>query len=187
MFWIILACSDVEKINQEIHDVEMLTTVQLDITDEQGGLQTLRWSDPEMSGEPIIDDIVLENQMLYSVSISFWDDYQDPAENLNAEIMDEATEHQIFFGGTIVNLDENGLLEQSYLDQDANGNPLGLENTWQTLVSGSGELIIGLRHIPDEDGVAMKTGDLEESWLESGEETLPGDWDALVSFSLMVE
>ena len=178
MLLFILACLDPEKHDHD-HDHEVITTVTLRITDAAGSEQTATWTDPEDDGDPVIDTISLVSGERYTVSVALWNEMENPAEEVTQEIADEADEHQVFFDG-------GDLIAHSYDDADGNGYPLGLANSLEALVTGEGILVVGLQHLPDEDGAAIKTGDLEDVWLSEGEAGLPGEWDTLVGFPLSV-
>lgn len=180
MLLFLLACLDPEKHDHDSeHEYEVITTVILTITDSTGVEQTITWTDPENDGAPVVDSIALISGETYALSVEFWNELENPAEELTQEILDEAEEHQVFFAG-------GALIEHTYDDADGNGNPLGLENSLQALMAGEGSLVVGLQHLPEEDGIAIKTVDLEAVWLSEGEAGLPGDWDALVEFPLRV-
>ena len=66
------------------------------------------------------------------------------------------------------------------MDADANGLDLGLEQEWSALETGTGTLTLGLRHMPEEDGVSVKTEDMDL-------DNLPGAWDVNIDFPVTVE
>ena len=52
-----IACTDTTQPDHD-HDHaegELITTVELTLTDSAGASQTVRWADPENDGDPIID------------------------------------------------------------------------------------------------------------------------------------
>ena len=186
MLLFLLACSDVEKPHDHDHDSEMITTIQLSLRDSSDAESVLEWSDPELDGNPTVDSIDLTIGEEYSLALSFWNGAEDPAEELTEEIQDESEEHQIFFSGDVDGFDGAALISHSYLDQDSNGNPIGLDNSITALSEGEGVLVIGLRHIPEEDDVALKTANLLVDYQQGGESQIPGDWDIVGEFPLMV-
>jgi hypothetical protein len=186
MLFLLIACSDVEDVNHDHHDHEVITTVKLNVVDLEDFEQVFTWADPELDGEPVVDSLSFRLDQSYQVSVSFWNELENPAEDLTQEILDESSEHQVFFGGDLYNIDEAGLLDHAYTDQDERGNPIGVENTLDGVALGEGILSIGLRHLPDEDGAQMKTSELWTEWLEDGEANLAGDWDAMVAFPIEV-
>ena len=189
-----VGCSDVEKNDHDHHDHEheVMTTVALDFTSSSGEAQTFTWADPMNDGNPQIDDITLSADESYTLTLSFLNELEDPAEDITPEIQDEEDMHQVFFWGSAVvgpsNLDNaDAIIEHAYGDTDANGNPVGLSNDITTLAAGSGELIIALRHMPPEDGQDVKVADLAATVSESGIESIGGANDVQVTFALSVE
>ena len=170
-----LACSGVKDPHDHDHDHdhEVITRIVLDFTDSTGGTQQVSWSDPENEGNPIVDDILLIDAETYDVQVSFWNDLSDPVEEISPEIVDEADEHQVFTMAP-------SFVDVAIIDTDLNGLDLGLEQEWSTTGTGSDTLTLGLRHMPLEDGVSVKTADLDI-------DNLPGAWDVNIDFSITVE
>ena len=189
------ACSDVEKHDHDHHDHEheVMTTITLTFTSQaDGSTSEFTWADPESDGEPVIDSIVLQDADDYDVSITILNELEDPAEDLTTEIADEAEEHQVFFTGSAVvgpasEDSGNAIIEHTYADEDENGLPLGLLNSITTLSTGSGELTISLRHMPEEDGNAVKVEGLAEDVATGGFESIGGANDIAVTFPITVE
>jgi len=173
-----LACSDVkdphDHDHDHDHDHEVMTRVVLTLADTNGNsTQDVTWSDPAGDGNATVEDIVLAAGETYEVQVSIWNDLSDPAEEITPEIIDEAEEHQIFV--TVPDF-----IEYTILDADANGLDLGLEQEWSALETGTGTLTLGLRHMPEEDGVSVKTEDMDL-------DNLPGAWDVNIDFPVTVE
>ena len=123
MLFLLFACNDVEKHDHDHdhHDHEFMTSVHLTFTDSES--ETLyTWVDLEQDGNPDIDPITLNNETEYTLTLSFLNELEEPVEDFTPEILDEDTEHQVFFTGD----DLNNLYEQSYGDEDSNGLPIGL-------------------------------------------------------------
>lgn len=191
--FLLAACADVEDAHDHAHEHELITTVVLTFTPLAGGTPlTFRWADPEGDGSPEIDDISLADADDYDLSISFLDEQEDPAEDLSAEIADEADEHQVFLTGTGVEgpaTPENAaaIVAHAYADEDADGRPLGLQSTIATRGVGSGTLVVTLQHLPAQDGSPQKVDDLAEEVAASGLGALPGEADVSVTFPLIVQ
>ena len=187
------SCDDVDHDHDHDHDQEVITTVVLSFTDGSGtDPQTFEWADPENDGSPIVDDIVLTAGNSSSVSIAFLNELEEPAEDLTEEIADEADEHQIFFTGSAVQGPATGtnaeaIVEHSYADEDSSGLPLGLQNTLATLGTGSGELVLTLRHMPLENGASVKTAGVAEDVANGGFESIGGDNDVQITFAIEVQ
>ena len=189
-------CQDVEGHDHDHdhnHEHEVITTVQLSFAPQSGdAAMTYTWADAESGGNPAIDSIVLMNGEAYDVSVSFLNELEDPAEDITQEIADEADEHQVFFTGSGVQGPATGtnaaaLVEHTYSDADDNGLPLGLENALSTLGTGSADLTLTLRHMPPEDGSAVKVDGLAESVALDGFGAIGGDNDVQVTFPIDVQ
>lgn len=196
------ACGDVKETGDDDHGHEdLFTTVELGFAPADGGdALVFAWSDPEVDGDPVVDEILLPDASdgaehapaQYTLSIRILNAAEDPAHDITPEIADEADEHQIFLTGDAVEgpatgANEAALIEHAYADADANGLPLGLTNTITTLDLGSGELIVTLRHMPPEDGQDVKTADAAAAVAEGGFAAIGGDNDVQVSFTLSVD
>lgn len=183
-FILFTACSDVKDDHDHDHDHEMMTTVVLDFASTDGAESfTATWADPDQSGSPTIDDIALTDGQTYVFSVSFLNELEEPAEDITPEIEDEADEHQVFFTGAAI----DSLVSHSYQDSDDAGLPLGLENEFSTLTTGTDTLSVTLRHMASEDGQSIKTSGLENTAATDGISALPGASDISVDFSLTVQ
>ena len=171
---------------------EVMTTVQLTFTPASGGdAFTATWADPENDGSPTIDDINLTQGEVYAVSITILNELEDPAEDVTIELRDELDEHQTFWTGPEVSSpasdSDNPIITQAYDDEDANGWPVGLENTVEAVAAGSGVLTFMLRHMPPVNGVAVKTATLADTVKDEGATALPGSTDISVEFNVTVQ
>ena len=186
------ACGDVENPEGE-EENEVITTLVLTFTPVAGGdALEFSWADVENDGNPVIDDIALSDADDYDVTVSFLNELEDPAEDITLEIQDEDDEHQIFFTGTAVQGPATGtnasaVVEHAYADADADGLPVGLDNTFTTLGTGSGELSVTLRHLPPENGEAVKVSGLADTVASDGFGAIGGDNDVQVTFALDVQ
>lgn len=181
-------------------DHGLATRLILSFTPSDGGdTLSFTWSDPEDDGDPIVDDILLPDgsdtedhvARTWTVDVEVWNDLESPAEDVTVEIADQADAHQFFFTGSAVSGPASdsaeAVVEHAYADQDADGLPVGLENTFTTLALGSGELVVTLRHMPVEDGNPVKTDGLAEDVLDGGFGAIGGSTDIDVRFNLEVE
>ena len=171
----------------------MITTVTLRF-EPRGGGDTIyaNWADPENDGSPVIDDITLRVGEDYDLEVGFLNESEDPAEDVGPEIRDGQDEHQIFVTGPAVrgpatDSAADAIVEHAYADEDMNGLPLGLQNTITTLSTGSGEMEITLRHLPDEDGNSIKFADLAQEVAEDGFSAIGGANRVQVTFALEVQ
>ena len=191
------ACSDVEEDDHHghhHHEHEVMTTVKLTFVSSTDGAEDLvfTWADPENDGDPVVDDIVLENGVDYAVGVEIWNELEEEPEEVTPEIADEDDEHQTFFTGSAVQgpatLDNaDHLVTHDYADEDRNGLPLGLDNTIVAVAAGTGELTFTLRHMPPEDGNAVKVEGLAGDVAEGGFSAIGGANDIQITYSLTVE
>ena len=187
------ACKDVKDDQDRDNDNELITTVVLAFTPTGGGSDLVfEWADPEADGSPVIDDIVLSDADDYTLTVSFLNELEEPAEDITAEVADESDQHQVFFTGSGVEGPATGAnaaapLEHAYADTDANGLPIGLDNDIVTRAVGTGELTVTLRHMPPENDQAVKVAGAAEDVAEGGFTAIGGDNDVQVTFTLSVE
>jgi hypothetical protein len=186
------ACGDPGHDHDHGNEAEVITTVVLRFLPSGGGSALeFTWADPEDDGSPVIDDITLADADDYDVTVSFLNELEDPAEDITAEVEDESDQHQVFFTGSAVKGPATGtavgLVTHAYADEDVNGLPVGLENTFTTDTTGNGELIVTLRHMPPENDSPVKLDGAAEDVAAGGFASIGGDNDAQVTFNLTVE
>jgi len=192
------ACGDVEGEHDHDHhghdhEHEVITTVELSFTPQSGGTALVfTWADPEDDGNPEIDAIALTDGETYDTTVAFLNELEAPAEDITEEIGDEGDEHQVFFTGSGVQGPATGtnasaVVEHAYADTDGDGLPLGLDNTFTTLGVGSGELTLTLRHLPEENGSAVKLDGLAEDVAAGGFDSIGGDNDVSITFNIEVQ
>lgn len=188
-----VGCNDVEGDGHDDgHENEVITTVVLSFAPSGGGAAlAFTWADPEDDGSPVIDDVTLAASEDYTLTVTLLNELESPAEDLTAEVADEADEHQLFFTGSAVSgpasSSASAVLTHAYNDEDEGGLPVGLENTITTDGAGSGTLMVTLRHLPPEGGTAAKVAGLAEAVEASGFGAIAGDNDAQVEFPVTVE
>ena len=171
---------------------EVITTVTLTFTPSGGGdALVFAFDDPENDGDPVIDDVVLDNAVDYDMTVGFTNKLSDPPEEITDEVNEEHDVHQVFVFGSGVtgpaSAGDTPLVTHAYDDVDGNDLPVGLKNTITTDATGSAELSILLRHMPPENDTAVKVAGLADDFKEGGESALPGSTDASVTFPLTVE
>ena len=147
------ACSDVEKDDDHHghdHDHEAISKVILDIVSPaDGSEQTINYADPQTKNGGADAEIVLVSGTTYDLGITVLNDEENPVEDITLEIIDEMDEHQVFFTGSVI---DDGSVTFTYEDEDNNGLPLGLDNTLTGVAAGSGDLVITLQHMAEQDG-----------------------------------
>ncbi len=176
MATIILTISSCKKDDPEIpHEEELITTLKVELTDSSGTKKMLSFVDLDGDGgqSPTITSDTLDSQTEYQAKITLLNESESPAESIDEEVLEEAEEHQMFF------LASSGLsIDISYNDQDANGNPLGLESIFQTNDSSSGTLTVILRHEPNKSAQGVAIGDINNA---------SGETDIEVNFNVVVQ
>lgn len=131
----------------EENDNELITTVQLDFTQRGSGLQsTFLWEDGDGPGGelPVIDSILLEENKVYDVRISFFNKSVTPAEDITEEVKAESESHRVYYEPTA----PSGITINGY-DNDTGGLPLGINSVWTTTTSAVGNIVVVLRHYPN--------------------------------------
>jgi hypothetical protein len=172
---------------------EVFTTVTLKFTSASGAAPiTVAVDDPDGDGgnSPTIQPLNLPAGM-YEMSVKFENKLENPAEDITLEVLDESSDHQVFFRGTAVNgpasNQPSAPLTHAYSDVDAKGLPVGIVNAI-TAMPGAGMLTVTLRHMPPINGMAVKTaGVSEQVRKDSGFASIGGSSDVQVTFPVTVQ
>jgi len=179
---LLFACSKKDedpKDPKDPNENELITTVELKFTPVAGGeAKVFYFKDLDGPGgnAPVIDDIVLDSTTSYTLAIRVLDESNAAdVDDITLEILEEADEHQFFFGGTAI---QNGYIAITYSDEDANGKPLGLLNQANTFSPGSGTFTVILLHELNKNGAGVSDGDPTNAG---------GETDIEISFNLTVE
>ncbi len=152
------------------NEEELITTVKLRFENTADANDTVCASFKDTDGDggndpSQFDTIILDNSKEYLLSISLLDESSSETENLTTEVEEEAEEHQFFFGGSSIT---SGALSVVYGDMDGNGNPIGLQDTVTTSVTGSNMVFqVTLRHEPDKFGTNVSDGDITNAGGET--------------------
>ncbi len=171
----IVSCKsdDPEPVNPE----ELITTINVTFTNTNDANDVVSGTFKDLDGDggnaPTITHPTLRANAIYTVSIQFLNEQENPAENVTTEIQGEDEEHQIFY------VSSGGLnLTYAYTDQDGDGNPLGLAGTAATGAASTGNLVVSLVHEP----VKTATGVAEGNPTNAGGET-----EAEVTFNVTIQ
>ncbi len=155
-----------------VNEEEVITDMTLTFVDPDTQTSTsFTFSDPDGEGgnAPTIDDIVLNANTAYQVSIEVLDaSNPNDVEDITEEIEEEDDEHQFFF--ITGNGAENSVtITYDPNDVDDDGNPIGLSSNWMvTQATTGGETIrVVLRHEPNKDGAGVSDGDIANAGGES--------------------
>lgn len=157
------------------NDEELITTVHLYKTFEvlaDSLVASFRDLDGAGGNEPEWTHPVFKANSTYLLKWVFLNESVSPADNISSEIYEEAAEHQIFY------IPEESLkLDFQYMDQDENGNPLGLNCILHTGEPSSGNLRLVLRHLPDKFAIGVSDGEIANA---GGESDIELDFDVVV-------
>jgi len=159
------------------NESELITTLTMTFTNvnDAGNVVVAQFRDVDGAGgnDPEITNPILKDGETYDAEIQLLNESISPADNITSEVEAEGEAHQFFFSST-----DTGLLSFGYLDEDSNGNPIGLSSRWETLKTGTTSFRITLRHQPDKDGMGVSEGDISNAG---------GETDLEVTFELTVE
>ena len=114
----------------------------------------------------------MDTNTQYTGSVELLNELETPAEDITAEVRDEAEEHQFFFQSTASGL------SVAYDDLDADGKPIGLTTTITTQGASTGTLTITLKHEPVKDASGVSMGDITNAG---------GETDIEVTFDVGIE
>tara|TARA_Y100000385_G_C13026540_1_gene608673 strand:+ start:186 stop:722 length:537 start_codon:yes stop_codon:yes gene_type:complete len=143
------------------NEEELITTFTVDLIGPSSSA-TLSYVDLDGDGgsAPVISVDSLESNTVYTGSLTLLNEIDSPAEDITAEIFDEADDHQFFFSST-------GASVFTYNDQDSDGNPVGLEFELTTASSGTENYSIILRHEPVKTAAGVSEGDITNAGGET--------------------
>ncbi|MDG2450544.1 MAG: hypothetical protein P8M34_12925 [Saprospiraceae bacterium] len=152
----------IEEDHEHEEEEEVINQITLTFTPDNGEEAiSATWfdEDGEGVGSPTIDEIELEEGITYEMAIALTNTLGMEAEDVTAEISEEADEHMFFFSftdGIFSNPSGDGNVDNrndplNYNDMDSNGQPIGLSTTWtageHTDMEGVFNII--LKHQPD--------------------------------------
>ncbi|MCC6723188.1 MAG: type 1 periplasmic binding fold superfamily protein [Saprospiraceae bacterium] len=144
-FFTLNSCDkDTEPVNEE----ELITTVYLSFTNlNESIIYTFVANDSDGNGgnSPIVDDINLQDSTYYKLEVKFIDssNSNNPNNDLTPKIVEEGTDHLVCFNA------EGAMVEPVANDDDGNGHPLGIISYFTTGGTGSGNLKLTLKHLPN--------------------------------------
>lgn len=169
ILFLFAACSDEPGHN---HEEELITNVEVTLS-SGSTTYTMTFSDIDGDGgaAPVIVADTLPDSTTFIISIELSNASVSPAEDITAEILAEADEHQFFFQVSGVDA------STTYTDTDINNYPLGLAGTLTTNAAGDGTIRVTLRHEPDKAATGVAGGDITNAG---------GSTDVEVDFPLIV-
>ena len=162
---------DPDPVNEE----EVITTLTYSLQPTAGGsavVFSFRDTDGDGGMDPVISAGTLAANTEYNGSITLLNETEDPAEDITEEVQEEDDEHQMFY--VVSGADAT----VTYLDQDGDGNPIGLLTRLVTGGAGQGSLTVILRHEPEKDAEGVASGDPTNAG---------GETDIEVTFNLDIQ
>ena len=161
---LIISCSsddDNTTLPPPVNEEEVITTL-IATFEPQGGGTTVELISRDLDGDGPDAPVVtisgpFESDIIYDGTVQFLNELESPAEDITIEVEEEGSEHQIFYSVT------NGLGTFAYADQDADGNPIGIEFTFQTAITATpidGLMTVTLIHEPNKDAAGVSAGDI---------------------------
>lgn len=154
----LMSCSSDDNNPEPVNEEELITTMTVTLTPQGGGTAiTLESRDLDGDG-PNAPEITVSGNLSANTSydgvIVLLNETETPAEDITAEVAQEAEEHQFIFSTT------GAILAVDYSDADSNGNPVGIVFTMETGDAGAGTITITLRHEPTKpnDGTLAGAG-----------------------------
>ena len=133
-----------KDVDEENHDNELITTLQLQFTPVGGGTtKTFTWKDLDGDGgnAPVIDLIELPVNTTYTFAVKVLDESKNPVEDITEEIVADADNHRFYYVPG-----EGADIKITNLNKDANNVTLGSTGQWQTSTAVNKNVRIVLRH-----------------------------------------
>ncbi len=149
------SCDDDDDAPAPINEEEVITTMNVMLSDgTTTKMLTVTDDDGDGPNAPVISADDLDANTTYQGTIQFLNELETPVEDKTAEIAEEDLDHQVFY------VPSSGLSATiTYNDQDANGNPVGLDFTLTTGDASTGQLTVILLHEGDKDAAGVSDGD----------------------------
>ena len=172
------SCSNDDNSSQPVNEEEVITTVTVTLTPENGGtpvVLTSRDLDGDGPNDPIITSTgSISALSTYNGTVTLLNELSNPTDNITAEVEEEGDKHQFFFSAS------SGLSGTfAYSDLDVNGNPIGLVFKFAPSSNiTSGNLSVILIHQPNKAGENVASGDITNAG---------GETDVQVIFPVTVE
>lgn len=177
LFTILLftSCEEDGAVPEEEEEMEVITDVKLIFTNQYDPTDTVtaRAQDPDGAGVQelkVLNGIVLKPNKQWILTFEIMNNLESPGEDIGKEILEEGASHQIFF-----DYPPEAFCEFGYLDEDVNGNPIGLKTAWQNCGDKviEKDFTISLKHQP---GVKTSTSTVSD-----------GDTDFQLTFVLTIQ
>jgi len=168
---LLFACSNDDD-STAINEEEVITTLIVTFV-PQGGGNAIELKSQDLDGDgpdaPImtISGSFLSNTT-YNGEVEFLNELVSPPDNITEEVAEESLEHQVFFNVSA------GLGTVNYNDMDADGNPIGLDISFQTENATviTQIMTVTLRHEPNKDAEGVSDGDIANAGGETDIEVM---------------
>jgi hypothetical protein len=162
---LLTACKK-DKDEEPANEEELITTVRLDFTElGTSNVRSFVFRDIDGAGgaaPTTFQNIGLQPAKIYSVAATFTNEAANPAEDITAEVVAEANDHQVYYIVSGANA------SFSNFNADANGLPLGTTGRCVTAGASTGTLTFTLKHKPGvkaaNDPVTKGETDIEIAW-----------------------
>ncbi len=140
---VLISCDD-DDTPEVINEEELITTVEYTLTSTTAPTVTFTFVDQDGDGPllPTVTNGTLAANTTYTGSVRFLNELETPVENITEEVAEEADEHEVFYNTTASGV------TITKVDNDPNGNPLGLITDVTTGAATTGTLTLVLRHEP---------------------------------------
>ena len=166
------SCKDeVDPVNEE----EVINEIKITLKDDNNQTYNLSYIDSDGAGPtvPVIMADVLPSNKKLTGYVTFENTLNTPVDKITDEILDEGTDHQLFF-----TFKGSPAPVVVYKDQDSNGKPIGLQIEINTLGQYFGIMDFVLRHQPNKDASGVSAGEI----VNAG-----GTTDVQITFNVTVE
>lgn len=187
---LLVSCSDDPT---PANDGELITTLRITLTPLEGNNIVIEFIDEDGPGAgvgqfyqdgEVVEGITLPGNSLFTATIEFLNESEEPAEDITEEVQGEADDHQVFFLLGPAALQESliityGDIEDDYLE---NGSelPVGLVNAVATFTDATGTLTVVLVHEPNKNATGASDGIYNE-------QLVGGDEDIRVAFPVTIQ
>jgi hypothetical protein len=168
------SCSDDDP--APTNEEEVITTMRVTLTPVGGGNDIVLESqdlDGDGPNAPTVTGGTLSQNTTYNATIVLLNETESPAENITTEVAAEAEEHQFFYTASGINP------TFTYAgNNDADGNPVGINFTLESGAAGTGTITVTLRHEPNKDATGVSDGNITNAG---------GETDIEVTFDITVQ
>lgn len=167
-----VSCRPAREEPDKLNEEELIIAVELHFSSAGGAEQKLISFLDADGSSPVITADTLSSDSVYTVEVRLYSEGGDLPDDITSEIVTEGTEHQFFFQVSGANA------TITYADADADGHPVGLLTHWSVGASGTGSVLVTLRHQPDKSAAGVSAGDITNAG---------GDTDIEITLPLVVE